>query len=183
MPRTVPALVLALMAVLACLLAPPEAPAENCMESDLWPPMTDTMSLHPAPAPKKAIDLSWPAPDAPTALALWSYHGGANQRWKIYMGVSAKLPNSYMIKTTADRRCLVWSRPAQVLPERLHTVPCNAEDPAQRWCVTGAEGGAVRIRNYKNGGCLTAEGDWKQEGIAITIKPCANLPGQRWLVR
>ncbi|MFZ5584443.1 MAG: RICIN domain-containing protein [Thermodesulfobacteriota bacterium] len=185
MPKLPLASILTLALVLAASWSPAAGPAQsgNCLESNLWPPMTDTMSLHPVKAPNKALDLAWPAPNAPTVLGLWSYHGGSNQRWTIYMGLSGKLPNSYMIKTTADRRCLVWSRPLPPLPERLHTVRCDGEDPAQRWCITGAGGGAVRIRNHQTGGCLSVDGNLAAEGAPAVLKPCDNSPEQRWLVR
>lgn len=183
MPKPLPALCLALILCLAAWCAAAPAPAGDCLERGLWPPATDSMSLHPASAPKKAIDLSWPAQGAPTVLSLWTYHGGTNQRWVIYMGLSTKLPSSFMIKTMAEPRCLVWSKPVAALPERLHTVRCDSENPAQRWCVTNAGNGAVQIRHLQTGGCLTADGNLAMEGVAVTLKPCRNAPEQRWLVR
>ncbi|MFH1058795.1 MAG: RICIN domain-containing protein [Pseudomonadota bacterium] len=183
MPKPLLAPILAGVLCLAAWCAAGPAQAGACLERGLWPPATETMSLHPAGAPKKAIDLSWPAQGAPSVLSLWTAHGGANQRWVIYMGLSAKLPSSFLIKSAAEPRCLVWGRPVPVLSERLHTVRCDSENPAQRWCVTGAGDGAVHIRHLPGGGCLTADGNLAQEGVPLTLKPCRNAPEQRWLVR
>lgn len=183
MRKPIPAGILAMILGAAWLGAAGPALAGSCMESEALPPLADTLSLRPVQAPPKALDMSRPAPNAPAALGLWTFHGGPNQRWNVYMGLSARLPASYMIKTTADRRCLVWGRPLPPLTERLHTAPCNGEDPAQRWCVNSAGGGGVRIRNYQQGGCLTVGGDPSQEGTPATLQPCDNSPAQRWLLR
>lgn len=101
----------------------------------------------------------------------WPCGGYANQSWLVEPIAGASTPGLSTITASHSGKCLTIVGTTATSGADVEQRTCDGRD-TQKWLLTPADGGRVRIQNGTNGLCAGVYGGFPNNGTKVIVWPC-----------